>query len=191
MGTWGVGAFANDAAADWALEFKYTDLQAGLRLIRDTLNGDDDELRIAAAEMVAAINGHPASPLPDPDATDEEDDELDDADVVVYVATSDMVGEPEEVRRAQEIQALFNRPDPVIAWRVTQSDGDTDDEDMDAEEGDLEEPSFDRDAMVWVARTHPASDPDLTELARRAVARLTGPDFDPGWEAEEDDARWR
>jgi hypothetical protein len=195
MGTWGVGAFANDAAADWALEFRNADLEAGLRLIWDALNGDDDELRVAGAEMVAAINGHPASPLPDPAAHDEEDeeeedDDLEDADVVIY--TRDGVADPDAIRQAREIQALFTSRDPVIAVRATQSDEEaTDEEATDPEEGNLEEPSFDRDAMLWVARSHPPSDPGMTELARRAVARLTGPDFNPGWEIAADDARWR
>jgi hypothetical protein len=207
MGTWGVGGFQNDEAADWAVEFRGADLETGLTLIRDALNFDGsgtegigalaDMVAVAAAEMVAAINGHPASPLPDPDAVDEEDgeedDELDDADVVIYVSSSDKVGDPDALRQALEVQALFNRPDPVIAWRVSQSERDADDEDMDAEEGDLE-PSFDRDAMVWVARTRPASEPQLTDLARRAVARVTGPDswIASLWEELDDNgAVWR
>jgi hypothetical protein len=197
MGTWGVGAFANDTAGDWSYEFKGADLQAGLTLIRDALNGDEDELAVAAAEMVAAINGQPASPLPDPDATDDEDeeeddDELDDADVVIYVASSEMVGDPEQVRRAQEVQALFNRPDPVIAWRVSPGDGDTDNEGMD--DGGIDDEEGDsRYAMVWVARNRPASDQHLTELARRAVARVTSPDswIASLWDELDDSGGWR
>jgi hypothetical protein len=37
MGAWGVGAFENDTAADWDLEFETADMAAGLRLITDAL----------------------------------------------------------------------------------------------------------------------------------------------------------
>lgn len=72
MGTWGVGPFQNDTAADWAWEFETADAAAGLQLITDALtvaaqadgagsylDGDDGSRAIAAAAMVAAINGHP------------------------------------------------------------------------------------------------------------------------------------
>jgi hypothetical protein len=38
------------------------------------------------------------------------------------------------------------------------------------------EHGLNKDAMDWIARTHPASDPHLTDLARQAVSRVTGPD---------------
>lgn len=68
MGTWGVGGFESDVALDWALEFEDADLGTGLSLIRNALNGDDDRLASAAAEMVIVINGHP---VPDTDHLDE------------------------------------------------------------------------------------------------------------------------
>jgi hypothetical protein len=110
MGAWGVSGFANDTAADWSWEFKNADLETGLKLITDALNfrltdhityqQAAETIAIAAAEMVAAINGYP----------------------------------------------------------------------MDQED------AFSEDARKWIARTHPAADPDLTDLARRAVSRVTGPD---------------
>jgi Domain of unknown function (DUF4259) len=72
MGAWGVGAFESDTAADWDFEFENADLAAGLQLITDALtlaaqadgasaylDGDDEARAIAAAELVAAINGQP------------------------------------------------------------------------------------------------------------------------------------
>jgi hypothetical protein len=114
MGTWGVGAFANDAAADWQDGFEDADLETGLKLIRDALNGDEDELAVAAAEVVATINGHPVPPVPD--------------------------------ARHHGLMDV--------------------------------EAKFDDDAMAWIARTHPASNPQLTDLARRAVARISAPGSD-------------
>jgi hypothetical protein len=72
MGAWGVGAFENDEAADWSIEFRTADLRAGLSMITDPLtlaakpenesdllDGSDGTMAVAAAELVAAINGHP------------------------------------------------------------------------------------------------------------------------------------
>jgi Domain of unknown function (DUF4259) len=75
MGTWGVGSFENDDAADWSALFEGADLETGLNLIRDALNFDGassegirslaEMMAVAAAEMVATINGHPVPPSPD------------------------------------------------------------------------------------------------------------------------------
>jgi hypothetical protein len=75
MGTWGEGAFENDAAADWSWEFEIADLAAGLQLITDALSAiaqadtpylDDRDgvLAVAAAELVASINGQPIDASP-------------------------------------------------------------------------------------------------------------------------------
>jgi Domain of unknown function (DUF4259) len=37
MGTWGEGAFDNDAAADWAHRFERADRASGIALIEDAL----------------------------------------------------------------------------------------------------------------------------------------------------------
>jgi hypothetical protein len=69
MGAWAEGAFDNDDAADWSLQFENADLQSGLRIIEDALNeavaaGASDYLEcdagsraVAAAELVAHIGG--------------------------------------------------------------------------------------------------------------------------------------
>ena len=76
MGAWGEGAFDNDGAADWSLEFRNADLAAGLRLITDALSAvaeadaaayldaNDGERAVAAAELVALINGQPIDESP-------------------------------------------------------------------------------------------------------------------------------
>src|SRR5450631_3515520 len=77
MGAWGVGAFENDTAADWDLEFETADMAAGLRLITDALalaaqaddssaclDGDDGVRAVAAAELVALIKGQPIDESP-------------------------------------------------------------------------------------------------------------------------------
>src|SRR5215471_6107273 len=76
MGAWGEGAFDNDTAADWSWEFESADLSAGLRLITDALSAaaqahdaayfdaDDGTRAVAAAELVASINGQPIAESP-------------------------------------------------------------------------------------------------------------------------------
>lgn len=74
MGTWGVGPFENDNALDWVLE-ELENRSAGQvlgRAIRpvadsepdETIDAPSGEIALAAAEVVAAINGHPAADLP-------------------------------------------------------------------------------------------------------------------------------
>jgi hypothetical protein len=77
MGAWGQGAFDNDTAADWSWEFENADLAAGLRLITDALStaaqadaaaayldANDGTRAVAAAELVASINGQPIAESP-------------------------------------------------------------------------------------------------------------------------------
>lgn len=76
MGAWGQGAFDNDDAADWSWEFETADLAAGLRLITDALTVvaqaddgtylqvDDGSRAVAAAALVASINGRPIDESP-------------------------------------------------------------------------------------------------------------------------------
>ncbi len=71
MGAWGVGPFENDEAADWAFEFTNADLQDGLGIVRaalhsaaevdlaDYLDSDAGTAALAAADVVAFINGQP------------------------------------------------------------------------------------------------------------------------------------
>jgi hypothetical protein len=71
MGTWGTGAFDNDDAADWSWGFENADQAAGLRLITEALSAaaqldgaayldvSDGACAVAAAEVVASINGQP------------------------------------------------------------------------------------------------------------------------------------
>jgi hypothetical protein len=111
VGAWDVGPFENDTAADWAWEFESADVAAGLQLITDALtmaaqadgagsylDGDGGSRAIAAAAMVAAINGHP-----------------------------------------------------------------------------MDESAFGEDALHWISRVRPSSDPALTRLAHQAISRVIGP----------------
>jgi hypothetical protein len=76
VGAWAEGAFDNDDAADWVLQFDGADQASGLRLIEDALKqaaetGADRYLEIdagaravAAAELVTHIAGQPVRQTP-------------------------------------------------------------------------------------------------------------------------------
>ena len=72
MGTWGTGSFENDDAMDWLAELEAEGLPAAGFAIQAVLEGAPDFLEapvcanaIAAAEVLAALQGKPAAGLPD------------------------------------------------------------------------------------------------------------------------------
>jgi hypothetical protein len=210
MGTWGVGGFESDAALDWALEFEDANLTEGLNLIRTALNGDDDQLATAAAEMVIVINGHPVPEppdthhldemIPDEDDEDHEDDEDEEdeprteTEIVAKteaqtrelgMAIAEAIGRPGEVFVFEETEVF------TAAGSIKWKHGIRVEEDEDEDEDDDED--WTNEALDWIERTHPASDPDLTNLARHAVARVTGPESQLAgeWFEEETEVAWR
>jgi hypothetical protein len=67
---------------------------------------------------------------------------------------------------AAEMVAMINlRPAPPIPDQHPGMEGE-------------DEMAANEDALAWIARTQPVSDPRLTELARRAVGRISAPDSD-------------
>lgn len=72
MGAWAVGSFDNDDASDWVWELAEAEdtsilVEAFSRVNHcdGYLEAPDCSVGIAAAEVVAALRGHPASNLPD------------------------------------------------------------------------------------------------------------------------------
>lgn len=72
MSAWGNGVFDNDDAADWANELSGADDLSILdEALEPAIEADDyieapeAAVAIAAAEVVAALNGHPSDELPD------------------------------------------------------------------------------------------------------------------------------
>ena len=74
MGTWGVGAFENDGARDWAMELEdatsVAPVKRALARVAKTRAGNEIDLddaiaALAAAEIVAAARSHPSPLLPD------------------------------------------------------------------------------------------------------------------------------
>ena len=73
MGVWGYGAFENDDAADWLVELEDNSnnvvlvdaLNAILDEADDYLEAPTCSIALAAAEVIAALNGEPVDELPD------------------------------------------------------------------------------------------------------------------------------
>jgi hypothetical protein len=72
VGAWGAGNFENDDALDWLAVLQAEGLPAAGAAIQDVLTLADDYLEaptccaaLAAAEVIAALRGRPASRLPD------------------------------------------------------------------------------------------------------------------------------
>ena len=73
MGAWGAGTFENDDAMDWVYELEEEGLKsvtAALKAVagakpKDDVEAPDASSALAAAEVVAAMNGKPAPSLPE------------------------------------------------------------------------------------------------------------------------------
>ena len=73
MGVWGYGSFENDDAADWLAELEGSSnnvvLVDALNAFIDEADDDPDtstcSIALAAAEVIAALNGEPIDDLPD------------------------------------------------------------------------------------------------------------------------------
>ena len=73
MGTWGHGSFDNDDAADWLADLQAGDDLSVVHHAFEVVLGDADGFiescdccnALAAAEIVAALDGKPATVLPD------------------------------------------------------------------------------------------------------------------------------
>lgn len=72
MGAWGTGVFDNDDAVDWVSELASADSSDVLSEAIDAVTNADDYLEapegfrlLCACEVIAALNGHPSTNLPD------------------------------------------------------------------------------------------------------------------------------
>ncbi|HXE58831.1 MAG TPA: DUF4259 domain-containing protein [Gemmatimonadales bacterium] len=72
MGTWGPGTFENDEASDWVYELEEAEdttlLREALEVVAEPegyIEAQDAAIALAAAEVVAALAGHPAPDLPE------------------------------------------------------------------------------------------------------------------------------
>ena len=73
MGAWGCGNFENDDALDWVIDleeakdlsFVVETLDAVIESAEDYVDAWESSIALAAAEVIAALAGHPAAQLPE------------------------------------------------------------------------------------------------------------------------------
>lgn len=125
MGTWGYYNFDNDAAADFAEDFRDHHNEAKLleALVavaeeEETIDGDAASEALAAAEIVAAILGKPSRDFP--------------ADLIPVIVKLD-AAESEDLRelaqqavqavtKKSELQAMWAESESAKDWQQTQQD---------------------------------------------------------------------
>ncbi|XXX80885.1 DUF4259 domain-containing protein [Sorangium sp. So ce134] len=125
MGAWGHRPFENDGALDWVQRFldggidEITAALGAASAVDDaTLEVDDACAALAAAEVVAAINGHPAGDLPEA--------------LVEHLSTSRCrpsekrttlaIRAAQRVATASELKDLFDEGGAHAAWHSTLGD---------------------------------------------------------------------
>jgi len=122
MGAWGSGSFENDGALDWVAELAAAD---GLGFLQETFAAVIDEgdyldayhceRALAAAEVVAALQGAPGAGLPDEAAARVEAHR--NADIAPLVATA--LRAIDRVRSESELQELWAEDEDMLAeWEA-------------------------------------------------------------------------
>ncbi|RAK70116.1 DUF4259 domain-containing protein [Hymenobacter edaphi] len=123
MGTWDYHNFDNDAAADFAEDFRKSPNEAVLYEALATaaeeegyLETDEASQALAAAELVAAIIGKPAADIPVgllPATTQLDADGQEDLQELAIEAV-------EAVLKGSELQELWAESDNYAAWQALQ-----------------------------------------------------------------------
>ncbi len=117
MGAWGPGTFENDDAMDWLAEFVASDDGAGVlywafEAVTDApgyLEAPEASAALAAAEIVAALHGHPSAELPEDAAAWVRDHQGAVSREAPPIARSAV----ELVRRFSELRELWDEADPA------------------------------------------------------------------------------
>ena len=125
MGAWGVKAFENDVALDWAAELEeFADyaavagaLDAVMQDKAEYLDADVCEEGVAAAEIVAAGAGKPAGDLPDDIRNWLAGKPQPDAKLVVESLSAIAA-----IREKSELKELWEDSDDLAAWSAAMDD---------------------------------------------------------------------
>jgi len=118
MSAWGTGSFENDDAADWVYELEESSgtdaVEAALEAIDpdDYPEAPDCNVAIAAAEVIAALRGHPLESLPAEVAAWVDENETDiDSDLVALALTA-----IQRIESDSELKELWNDADELDSW---------------------------------------------------------------------------
>lgn len=125
MAAWAADSFANDDALDWLEAFADAPT---LEMLRDTLDAilaEDEELEapdcaeaIAAAEIVASLNGRPSPKIPDDLRDWLATDQGLDTKAMAPLARKAMA----RILAGSELQELWDQSDSKAAWRAEMAD---------------------------------------------------------------------
>ncbi len=119
MGAWGIGHFENDDAGDWVFELEDTksldpvkSAFAAVDESGDYLESPDASAALAAAEIIAAIRGNPASDLPESVASI-----IDDLGAAVHGdLAAKAISVVEKVKSGSELRELWEETDDFAEW---------------------------------------------------------------------------
>lgn len=124
MGAWGYGTFENDEALDWVYELQESSgteiLSATLEAVTDAdfVEAPEASNALAAAEVVAALDGNPGENLPpEVDAWVKDNSEPVDADLLMLARVA-----VERIARDSELSELWEESGDESAWRETLDD---------------------------------------------------------------------
>lgn len=127
MGAWATDSFSNDDALDWLVDFAEAPT---IEMLRDTLEhvtsleahdyleAPDCSEAIAAAEIVAALNGKPAANMPDDLKTWLQSDHRLNAAELLPVASAAI----RRVAQNSELRELWEESDSYDKWAAEVSD---------------------------------------------------------------------
>jgi hypothetical protein len=126
MGAWGFGPFENDDAGDWLYELEESpDASVILTALSQVAESGEEYLEapeacnaLAAAEIVAALNGHPLADLPEnASAWVDEHEEIVSADLIPPALAA-----IERVRKQSELKELWDESKDAAKWYATLDD---------------------------------------------------------------------
>lgn len=121
MGAWATDSFANDDALDWLLDFVESPTIEMLRGTLEhitTMDADEDleapdcSEAVAAAEIVAALNGKPSAKLPDDLRDWLQTDHGLKAQSLTHTAADAM----KRIMQSSELQELWDDSDSSAGW---------------------------------------------------------------------------
>ena len=126
MGTWGFGPFDNDDACDWLYELEESSDTSVIEVALSQVTELDDEHletgeacnALAAAEIVAALNGHPVADLPENARTWVDDHE----DIAIPDLIPPALAAIERIRKKSELKELWDESKETAKWYATLDD---------------------------------------------------------------------